>query len=116
VLALEQAFGSPEPIRSVPSLHLAQGRLGDGDELIEANQLTSLGHLLAGHLGLGALGVLEAPAERFELTTRKVQTQRPQLGNKPVVASGGLGLALKGTELAAHLSLQVLQAEEVLLA
>ncbi len=62
------------------------------------------------------LGALEPPPERVQLAAGQVQAKGPQLGDEPVVAAGRLGLALEGPELAAHLPLQVLEPEQVLLA
>jgi hypothetical protein len=65
---------------------------------------------------MGTLGVLEAPAKRVKLATGKVQAQSPKLGNQTVMTARGFCLALEGAELAAHLALQILEANQVLLA
>lgn len=60
------------------------------------------------------LGLAEAALQGFELAPREVEADGAQLRDEGVVAASGVGLPLERPKLAPHLSLEVLQAHEVL--
>ena len=65
---------------------------------------------------MGTLGPVQTLSQGAELPARQVQPERPQLGDEPVMAARRLRLSFERPELAAHLSLKVLQTQQVLLA
>ena len=69
--------------------------------------------LLRFHRRLARRRRLGPGLEGGDLPAGQVQLQRRQLGGHLAVAAGGVGLALEGTQLAPHLTQEVLQAQQV---
>ncbi len=109
----------PQPLR--PGHQLGQpvgpGRhqlpLGGLGRQIEAGQLGPKGGLLAGEPIAGVLAGGLATGQGGQLPPGQVEADGVELSAQVAVATGCLGLALQGPELAAHLPGEVAEAHEV---
>ncbi len=113
--ALAQRLGAGEHVGHVVVAGHRERVLGFEHLGVEPAQLHP--HVLLGlrEIATRADALLLAAAQLVDLAPGEVQPDRVELGDEPVVAAGGIGLAFERAQLAPHLAQEIGEPEQVAL-